>query len=173
MKGNEPVFLRALEAGDIERTHKWHNDPELYATLIGTFHPVSMLTESKWLEQKAGRSTAEVNLAICDCGDSSHIGNVYLHEINWVWRTAKMGIFIGDRQRRGKGLGSSAIRQILAYAFEHLNLRRIHFSVLEDNTAARKVYEKCGFTTEGVLPQHVYKDGRYHNVVLMGLTRAP
>lgn len=171
MHDREPVFLRAIEMDDIERTHRWHNDLELYSTLVGTFHHVSRLTESKWIERKTAGSSTEFNLAICDCQDASHIGNVYLYEIDWVGRTAKMGIFIGDPQRRGKGCGQSAIRQIVAYAFDQLNLRRIHFSVLEDNVAARKTYEKCGFTVEGILPQHVYKNGRYHSVVIMGLTR--
>lgn len=48
----EPVYLRALEQGDIERTHKWHNSPELYRTLGSPLFFMSQYAERLWLDQK-------------------------------------------------------------------------------------------------------------------------
>jgi len=169
----EPVYLRALELNDLENTYQWHNSPELYRWLAGTIHHVGREVERQWLEQRCKHSDREVNLAVCVTGSDEHIGNLYLRNIDWVHRRAELHIFIGDSEKRSCGFGTSALRQLLQYAFENLNLRRVHLSVLEENLAARRIYEKCGFTVEGVLSQHVYKNGHYHNVVLMGLTRAP
>jgi hypothetical protein len=33
------VYLRAIDEGDLEPVHRWHNDPALDASLVGTFHP--------------------------------------------------------------------------------------------------------------------------------------
>ena len=32
-----PVYLRAIDEGDLEPVHRWHNNPALYASLVGTF----------------------------------------------------------------------------------------------------------------------------------------
>ena len=61
----KPVYLRALELDDLDRTYKWHNDSELYKT-IGVFQVyVHRTTDEEWLRKKLAFSNEEVNLAIC------------------------------------------------------------------------------------------------------------
>jgi hypothetical protein len=39
-----PVYLRAIDEGDLETVHRWHNDPALYASLVGrSLRPASPL----------------------------------------------------------------------------------------------------------------------------------
>jgi RimJ/RimL family protein N-acetyltransferase len=158
----EPVYLRALEVEDLERTHKWHNDPSLF---------VSRSTEEHWLKQKCAFSKNEVNLAICLKDTNDHIGNIYLRDIDWISRRGTLHIFIGDAENRGKGYGQSAIRQLISYAFDELNLHKISLTILTDNEVARHMYEKCGFTVEGTLKRHVYKNGQYKDAIFIGLCR--
>ena len=169
MKRKSKILLRALEEADLERTHHWHNDPELYSSLINPFRFVSKTAESEWLRRKAGYSGSEVNLAICLRTNGEHIGNIYLGEIDWVSRKAVLGIFIGSSAHRRKGYGKEALRQLLSHAFLDLNLNRVSFEVLADNSAAIKAYEKCGFTIEGRLKSHVFKNGAYKDVLVMGI----
>ena len=42
-------------------------------------------------------------------------------------------------------------------------------SVFQDNEVARRLYERVGFTTEGVLKRYVRWHGRYEDLVVMGL----
>ncbi len=165
------VFLRALDKEDLERTHRWHNDPELYSTLVNPFRFVSSAAELEWLQRKAVYSTTEVNLAICLRLNGEHIGNFYLGQIDWISRRAFLGIFIGNSEHRGKGYGREAMRLALRHAFEDLNLQRVFLEVLSENTAAIKLYEKCGFVVEGRFRSHVFKNGRYQDVVLMGINK--
>jgi RimJ/RimL family protein N-acetyltransferase len=171
MKKQSQVFLRSLEEADLERTHLWHNDPELYSSLINPFRFVSKTAELEWLRRKAGYSGSEVNCAICLRTNGEHIGNISLAEIDWVSRKAELGIFIGSSAHHGKGYGKEAVRQLLSYAFFDLNLNRVSLEVLADNAAAIKSYEKCGFTVEGRLKGHVFKKGAYKDVLLMGICR--
>jgi diamine N-acetyltransferase len=164
------VVLRALAEADLERTHRWHNDPELYSTLEDSFRFVSPTAESEWLKRKAGYSPNEINLAICLSTSGEHIGNLYLGGINWVSRRASLGMFIGSAEHRGKGYGQEALRQMLGHAFSDLNLNRVYLEVLVENAPAIKVYEKCGFAVEGRLPSHVFKNGTYRDVLVMGIT---
>lgn len=104
------IYLRALEASDLEQCHKWHNDRDLYKMLVGPFRFVSKQAEQAWLDRKTAFSPDELNLAICVKGSDEHVGNIYLREIDWVARNAQLGIFIGSREERSKGYGKSSIR---------------------------------------------------------------
>ena len=79
---SEPVVLRSLEPGDVERTHRWHNSPALYEFLASPFRYVSRATEEEWLARRGAYSTSEVNLAICVRDTGQHIGNIYLRDID-------------------------------------------------------------------------------------------
>jgi len=166
---SNPIYLRALETSDLERCHTWHNDRNLYDTLVGPFRFVSKQAEQAWLERRTTFSSNEVNLAICTKKSDMHIGNIYLREIDWISRRAKMEIFIGEINERSKGYGQSAIRELLSHAFGDLGLKRIYLSVLADNDAALKVYKKCGFIVEGRLRNHVFKKSGWKDLVVMGL----
>lgn len=164
-----PIYLRALELDDLDRTHQWHNDSELYATLTGTFHFVSRATEEDWLRRKNAASPHEINLAICLTIDSRHIGNIYLQDIDWIARHAALGIFIGEPAYRSKGYGREATRQIITYAFRQLGLARIYLYVLTDNERAIEMYKKCGLSVEGNLRNHAFKDGIFKDILIMGV----
>jgi diamine N-acetyltransferase len=164
----ESVYLRALEIDDLDRTHKWHNDRELYRT-IGAFHYVSRATDEEWLRKKQAFSTDEVNLAICLTSSSQHIGNIYLRDIEWIDRHAKLDIFLGEPDQRSKGYGQAAIRLLTKHAFEDLGLARLYLTVLENNEPAIKAYEKCGFILEGKLRKHFFSGGRFVDLLIMGL----
>lgn len=168
---NEPIILRALEATDLERCHSWHNDRSLYETLCDHFRFVSSHAEEKWLEQRTSyaNSSSEVSLAMCVRESGRHIGNIYLRQINWISRRAELSIFIGDLQHRSRGFGQSAVKQLLAYAFNDLGLKRVYLGVLSDNPAAIHIYEKCGFKIEGTLRNHDFKDGEWKDEIIMGV----
>jgi RimJ/RimL family protein N-acetyltransferase len=151
------VYLRALEMDDLPRIYKWHNDPELYETLVGSHGHVSRRSVEQWLHAKTAFSKDEIAWAICLAPGDEHIGNIYLKDIDWIARHGHLAIFIGEAAHRSKGYGQAAIRLMLKHTFEHLGLLRVHLAVLSDNERAIRAYEKCGFQVEGCL--HIRMDG--------------
>ena len=67
---------------------------------------------------------------------------------------------------QGRGLGRALVQAALAAARER-GARRVTLRVLAPNTAARALYESCGFVVEGVLRDEFLIDGRYVDDVLM------
>jgi len=165
------VFLRALDEQDLEQTYQWHNDPELYHRLGGTIHFVSRMTEKEWLARKTVFSNQEIMLAICLREDGSHIGNIYLRNLDWVARNGELQIFLGNGAERGKGHGYQAMQLLIKHAFLDLGLIRIYLFVLEDNPAAIQLYRRCGFQLEGKLRQHTFNNGVFKDYLLMGLCK--
>ncbi|MBL7214321.1 MAG: GNAT family N-acetyltransferase [Phycisphaerae bacterium] len=166
------IYLRTLEPEDVDRVYRWHNDQELYQDLIGTHHFVSRATVEKWIEKKSAFSSTEINMAICLKNNSEHIGNTYIRDINWVNRNGVIHLFIGDKEQRGKGYGKEAIKLIIEYAFQTIGLNRLYLYVFEDNSNAINLYKKAGFVVEGKLRKHVYKNGKFKDILIMGLCKS-
>lgn len=99
------------------------------------------------------------------------LGLVSLTNIDFVNRSAEFHIMIGDKDSRGKGIGYFATTEILRHAFNNMNLNRIELGVLESNSRAIKLYEKVGFKREGIKRQSTYKNGKFVNMIMMGILK--
>lgn len=163
------IFLRSLELEDLDRVHKWHNNPALYEKLTNTFRYVSRLAEENWFRKMISYSTQDISLAICLMADCQHIGNFYLRDIDWIARNAKMGIFIGEPNERSKGYATEVLRLVINHAFKDLGLLKLYAHTFADNKPAIKHLEKCGAIQEGKLTKHCFKSGEFKDVLIMSI----
>lgn len=168
----ELVVLRPHETRDLDRYYAWFNDPEV-TLYLNMRYPISRLAEEAWLADRTSSSLAygDVALAI-DTKDGRHIGSVAFHRTSPEDRTARLGITIGDKTHWSKGYGTDAIRTLVRFGFEEMNLNRIDLTVDERNARAIACYRKCGFVEEARLRQDRYAQGAYHDTLVMALLRA-
>ena len=126
--------------------------------------------EAKWYDSVLeDQSRSRVVFAIEVLDGDALIGFVQLLQIDWISRRCSFGITIGERRYQGQGLAADCMHLLFRYAFECLNLRKISLEVAVYNRAALNLYRKFGFTEEGVLKEHVFLEGVYHDVVVMRL----
>lgn len=164
------IYLRALEPDDYLVSVKWRNDPEIQQMIGGHSYFVSPETEKKWVMDSINSRDRTV-LAICLVENDKYIGNVMLQEIDWINRTGRVPLMIGDKSEWHKGYALEARMMMLRFAFEERGLHRIYAYILESNKASIKLHERCGFKKEGLFRQSVYKNGQYHNQVIMGVIK--
>ncbi len=166
----EHIRLRAIERRDLPFFVQWLNDLEVSRTLSVRF-PLSLEEEEKWFAELMQTHPAERPLAIEVRAESDWklIGNCGLFKIDWINASAELGIFIGDKSYSNQGYGSEAVSLLCHHAFETLNLHRVFPHVDEFNQRAIRAYEKCGFVLEGRLRQADYREGKYHDVVIMSI----
>lgn len=172
MISGKNVRLRAIEHSDVPRYVEWVNDPEVTAGLMIAL-PMSLDDEEAWFQGMRQREQAERPLAI-EIQTSQGwqmIGNIGLFRLDWRVRSAEVGIMVGDKRYWNQGHGSEAMRLMLKYAFETLNLNRVHLEVYATNPRAIRSYEKVGFVHEGRKRQAMYKDGQYIDVLQMSVLR--
>jgi diamine N-acetyltransferase len=162
---NGKVTLTALTRRHLDATRAWANDPHL-ARLLDRAWPVSEMEHEEWF---AGlrQHTDRVYFAIEE-GQGTHIGNIWLWDIDARHRKAELRIVIGESTAAGRGLGSDCIDLMCRYAFDRLNLRRIVAFVLSTNPRARRAFEKAGFELEGTLKQDRWTGDVYSDVYLLG-----
>ncbi|WP_246879977.1 GNAT family N-acetyltransferase [Bacillus suaedae] len=98
------------------------------------------------------------------------IGGINLNSIDERNGTFSIGIVI-DKEHRGKGYGTSAMRILLKYAFLERRLNKFNDYVLEGNEGSAKMMKNLGCVQEGVRRQVVYLNGQYLDFILFGLTK--
>ena len=103
--------------------------------------------------------------------DDRLIGWISLEGIQWSHSTAWVGIGIGERDCWGKGYGTDAMRVLLRFAFEELDLFRVNLNVFAYNTRGIRSYEKAGFSVEGRVRRYLNRNGRRWDIVYMGILR--
>jgi RimJ/RimL family protein N-acetyltransferase len=164
IKGNI-VTLRAVERSDATLLRELINDTETEKMLGGSSYPVSEHAQVAWIdgldrEQDTLRCIIENDTA----GES--IGTVILSSIDFKNGNAEVHLKIANGSSRGKGYGTDAIRAIVNYGFTELRLRCVYAQIIEYNEPSVKLFTKCGFELEGVLKERLFKDGKYHNVLV-------
>lgn len=162
------VYLRAFEPDDYKISIKWRNDLEVTRLLGGGKIYVSEVCEKQWIEN-AIADTHNIRLAVCLKEDNRYIGNVYITDINTLFRSGITHILIGDKSCWGKGYAKEAYQLLIEYAFKERGLHRLTAQVLEENEASIHLHEKCGYKREGVYRKSVYKNGVWHNQIAFAL----
>ena len=101
------------------------------------------------------------------------VGKVYISRVNRTEDSMDITrIYIADPALRGKGYGEEALRLILEYAFIHLHMERVTIDHFEKNRIAATLYDKVGFTNEGLMRNAGKKNGKYVNLQLKSMLRA-
>lgn len=162
----ERLYLSPVNPDDAETYIKWMNNKAV-ANYFGSYSSVvSSKNELKWLLEP-DNDTQRYAMVLLD-GDIM-VGCISLQNIDHRNRHAFIGIFIGEEEHRGKGYGAEAIRLILEYGFKILNLHSIQLSIHADNPAGIACFKKAGFRESGRRHEWIFKDGKYIDVIYMGI----
>jgi ribosomal-protein-alanine N-acetyltransferase len=157
------IYLRELRKTDLEGSwYTWLNDSQITVFQNKGIFPNSIEKQTQYFESLINNNH-DIVLAIVEEDSNKHIGCVGLHKIDWVHRSAELGIVIGDREVWGKKYGKQAWGLITDYGFNVLNLHRIFAVIIEGNIASQKSAEGAGFELEGKLRDYLFKDGKYLN----------
>ncbi len=164
----ERIYLSTRSTDDAEVYTKWMNDFEVTDYTGRSATILTLDAEKKYLENK-NMDLDTTAFAIVDLKTDKMVGTLSLENVNYNHRTAVLGIFIGDPDYRSNGYGTEAIKLLLDYGFNYMNLNTINLSVLACNERAIKCYKKCGFKEAGVLRKSKYVNGKYYDTILMDI----
>ncbi len=137
----------------------------------GPAYPHSAHAVKKWWEEHVDEEKDVFAFYIHCLEDDRLIGEISLDGVKFQHGDTFVGISIGDPKDWGKGYGTDAMRIILRYAFQELNLHRVSLDVFEYNPRAIRSYEKAGFKIEGHRRQVLNRDGRRWDMIFMGILR--
>ena len=95
--------------------------------------------------------------------DNKLIGKVKISNVvNGVFKNGIIGYSI-DKEYEGKGFMKEAVKLVLKYAKEELDLHRIEASILVDNDKSRGVLIACGFKEVGLNEKYLFINGAWRD----------
>ncbi len=156
--------LREMTEDDLGVVLEWRNLESVRAYMY-TDHIISMEEHRAWYS-RAKKDPTSVYL-ICE-EQGAAIGVVNFVQIDHTNEKAFWGFYLGQ-QSGPRGRGSIMEYLALEYAFGQLGLRKLCGEVLSFNDHVLKLHNKFGFLEEGRFRQHVLKNGKYEDVISIGL----
>ncbi|MDQ0198645.1 GNAT family N-acetyltransferase [Neobacillus ginsengisoli] len=98
------------------------------------------------------------------------IGTLGLNSLQLGNKRAEIGYELHPQYWR-KGYTSEAIKEVLTYSFEKLDLHRIGAIVYPENIASLKLLENIGFQEEGLLRDYMYQNNQSHDTYVLSLLK--
>ena len=165
------VFLRPLALDDFESIYSWATDLST-TRYLGGFYSGKILAQDIWevLENRVNGDAGGEEFAICSKTDLAYIGQCALMPIDRVCKKAEIS-FLLIPSARGQGLGLEALKLLIDFAFNQIDLNRLWLKCDANNFPAIKLYLKAGFKQEGLLRKDCISDGAYSDSIILGLLK--
>lgn len=87
--------------------------------------------------------------------------------IDWYNKKTELMYWI-DENFSGRGIVSKCVLILSEIAFKDYSLNKVIIKAREDNTASRKVAEKCDFHLEGKILKDEFANGKFNNIYIYG-----
>jgi len=162
------VVLRRHQPRNLAAFSRWYADPEIARLTRHQDRPMRQDEIRLFFEARVA-GPGSLALAIHLRESDRLIGTCAFSQLDGDNGSALFHITIGERDCWGRGYGSEATALMVEHAFEALGLHRIALSVFDFNERAIRAYRRLGFVTEGRSREAIWREGRFHDEILMSL----
>jgi RimJ/RimL family protein N-acetyltransferase len=116
----------------------------------------------------------DLNGLLAIVAEGSFVGTVSWHPVHYgPVQAPALNFGIGlIPSARGKGYGTEAQKALVAYLFQTTTVFRVEASTDVENIAEQRSLEKAGLMREGVIRGAHFREGKYNDMVVYGITRA-
>lgn len=167
----ERLVLRPFLLTDAEAVSVLAGDEDIARNTLNIPYPYDREHAEEWITAHPGQFDRReaVTYAATRAMDGTLVGAVGLL-LDPVNDSAELGYWIG-KEFWGNGYATEAASAVIAWAFQALDLHRIHASHFPRNPASGRVLRKLGMQHEGRLREHVKKWDEYLDLERFGLLR--
>ncbi len=162
------IYIAPLKTEDAEKILEWVNDKEVATRTGGWSININNEFEKEFIKNSKDDMH---NYGIVRKEDNELIGCCGIKDIHPIHRYCEIGLFIGNKDERGKGYGYETVSLLCDYAFNYLNINSISLEYFSNNENAKKCYEKVGFKEVGRKRESYYCDGIFYDAIIMDILK--
>ena len=162
----ERLILRKLSPDDFKFIFENYSEDEIKNFLGHNSDEEYQKEKTKYEGGYTSYNRSFQYFQIIDKVTDSIIGHCGFH--NWYFdhRRAELGYEITNDNFKRKGIMSEALKVIIDYGFNKMNLHRIEALVGSENIPSIKLMEKFNFYKEGFLRQHYFIEDNFENSIV-------
>lgn len=167
---SQRIYLRPLQKADAQSFLANTKDQEI-RYMTGTKSSFTL----EQIQQHIGnceKDSTRYDFAICLISNNHLIGELSIFEIDADNSKAGFRISMFGTELTGKGFGTEAIKLVVKFVFEELNLNRLQLEVYSHNIRGIRAYEKSGFKKEGILRDSLYYNGQFFDEIIMSILKS-
>ncbi|PTV93027.1 hypothetical protein C8C76_1568 [Halanaerobium saccharolyticum] len=161
------IKLRKIKEDDLEMIMNWRMDPNITKYMY-TDPDITLEEQKKWFKKVSNDDTC---LYWVINADGEDIGLINLYEIDNKNQRCGWAYYIANLDYRGKGLAKSLELNLYKFVFETLKLNKLWCEVFSFNNKVVRLHKIYGSEVEGVLKEHIYKNGEFHDIVKMSILK--
>ena len=162
---DKAVCLRRIEKADIWQLWEWHSIDRLY--LFGEFD--TTLSFDFLIDNFENYFNGHKDFIIED-NKNKIIGVCSFHNFFFENRTCDLSIRFKENDIK-KNVLLNILQHIIDLLFDEMNIRKITTKLAEGNAFELEILKEVGFYLEGVLREHIYKNGSYFDTLVFSLIK--
>lgn len=165
------VRLRGIEPADWSAYQALDSDSDSERAIDALYPPRSVERYQHFSveDSRSQPGVEEFRLAIESLDDGAFVGSISTHKPDLHNGCFIHGIAIMAAHQR-KGYAADAMVIMLRYMFQERRFHKCEAHIYAYNEASVGLHTKLGFVHEGRLREHVFQAGRFHDLIVMGLT---
>ncbi|MBQ2991297.1 MAG: GNAT family N-acetyltransferase [Clostridia bacterium] len=171
MLESERLILRRIAMRDAKDIFAYSKDPEVARHVLWSAQKeLSEAKEYCRYMMKRYRNDEPASWGIIEKKTDTLVGTIGYMDYSEDNASVEVGYSLARWMWNG-GYMTEALRRVIAYTFESMDINRIEAQHETDNPSSGRVMEKCGMRKEGVLRQRLYNKGAYRDVALYAILR--
>ncbi|AOK92300.1 GNAT family N-acetyltransferase [Paenibacillus polymyxa] len=161
------LIIRDIVRSDWESIHTYTSLPEV--TRYTAWGPNTEEDTKAYIEQvlasQQEQPRQDYELAVCLKNNGILIGGMGIHVKD---TNAELG-YVLNPDYQGKGYAAEAALALLDFGFSTLAVHRIYATCRPENKASEKVMQQIGMQREGLMREHWYYKGEFHDSYLYSI----
>jgi RimJ/RimL family protein N-acetyltransferase len=154
---------------DAQRVSELCNNYNIFKSTLTLPFPYPKESALAWIptHEENFKNDKLYEFAVTDKATGELYGAIALSN-NQAHKNGEIAYWIGEAYW-GNGYATEALKGLIAFAFEEKGYHKVWGRFFAENPASGKVMEKVGMVPEGVLAQHVMKEGKFLDLVFYGI----
>jgi RimJ/RimL family protein N-acetyltransferase len=165
----ESVTLRPVREADLDALYDAHTN----IRNRGAYFPLGVMSEPAFRREFAenGFWQKTEGMLVIESPEGEIAGHIeFFHPVSY-WDAFELSYQLYADQYAGRGFVTEAVQLMVDYLFGSKKEHRIHLVIVPENSASRRIAEKCGFVLEGTVRGAFFNGGRNRDVLLYSLLR--
>jgi RimJ/RimL family protein N-acetyltransferase len=164
------IELRLVREGDLDTLYQLLTNLDTR----GSYFPLGVMSEPTLRDEfsKNGFWDRDEGMLLMVDDEGQIVGEIEYFPITHYLQGYEISYQLFGEQHAGKGYTTEAVNLLVGYLFGRKRVNRMQLNIHPENSASKKVAEKCGFTFEGTMRGCWFHQGDYQDLEVWSMLRA-